>query len=59
MKDLGWANGWKVEPFEVRLCQKLGHKRSNSDVGPANRGLENVVACLDGCDYVYRYDSSD
>ncbi len=58
LKDLGWANNWKSEPPAVKRCGKLGHKRKDVDVGPANRGLENVVTCRI-CNYVYRYDSSD
>lgn len=57
--DLGWANSWTIQPEIVITCKQKGHRRSNEDVGPAYRGLENVVKCLDGCNYVFRYDSSD
>lgn len=59
MKDLGWANSWSETPAEVTACREKNHKRSDVDVGPPHRGMEHVVKCLDGCDYVYRYDSSD
>ena len=60
MKDLGWANDWKMGqlPEAVKKCRKLNHERSDIDVGPPNRGIEHVVRC-DRCQILYRYDSSD
>ena len=57
--DLGWANKWAVWPELITKCFAANHHRTDIDVGPPNRGIEHVVKCLDGCGYVYRYDSSD
>ena len=63
IKDLGWANdGGETERIidETHAkCVSMGHRRSDIDVGPPHRGIEHVVKCLDGCNFVYRYDSSD
>lgn len=58
VQQLGWANGWKETPQIVLDCRAAGHRRSDVDVGPRNRGLDHVVRC-DICGYVYHYDSSD
>jgi len=63
--DLGWANGWPtgpdgddVQPEIVQKCRAAGHKTTDVDCGPPNRGLDHQVRC-DTCGYVYHYDSSD
>jgi len=58
LKNLGWANSWRETPAIVDECKRKDHKTQNVDVGPPNRGIENVVTCEE-CGYVYRYDCSD
>ena len=64
LKDLGWANGWPWDaehskyPEEVRKCDALGHKRTDVDKGPPNRGMNHVITC-EACGIVYHVDSSD
>ena len=57
-KDLGWMNSWQEDPPEYAECVRLGHARSDVDIGPPHRGLEHVVKC-GICKIVARYDSSD
>lgn len=57
--DLGWMNSWKEDPALYLKCLSLGHRTSDIDMGPPKKGWEHVVKCLEGCGYVYRYDSSD
>jgi hypothetical protein len=56
--DFGWANGWCETPAEIVRCRDLGHRPSDTDVGPPYRGIEHVIVC-DVCRIVYRVDSSD
>ena len=60
-RDLGWMNNWpKSDPkWETwNQCIRLQHRRSDEDHS-GRAGSEHVVECLDGCNYVARYDSSD
>ena len=59
LEDLGWMNNWKITPRVIVSCRARGHHTADIDVGPPLRGMEHVVKCLDGCAYIYRYDSSD
>lgn len=65
LKDLGWANGYvtvvdgkAVYWPEVEACEALGHKPTDVDKGPPNRGLDHVITC-EACGIVYHVDSSD
>lgn len=62
-KDLGWANSWggyntKLTPNEVKNCINSNHIRTDSDIGPLNRGIDHVVTC-EICKIKWHYDSSD
>jgi hypothetical protein len=52
--DLGDANGWKNTPDIIEKCNKLGHKKSYSNIG---KSYEEIKCGI--CGYVYRVDSSD
>lgn len=55
MKDLGWTNGWKETPPEVKACDKKGHRRENSDTG---WNCVTRTECAE-CGYYYMTDSGD
>lgn len=54
MKDLGYANGWKETPDEIRICDILKHRQSSRKAGKCltEYGCEK-------CEYKYLVDSSD
>lgn len=56
--DLGWANSWGETPKMLENCIKLGHRRTDVDLGSPNRGLNHEVKC-GICKFIYHYDSSD
>jgi hypothetical protein len=57
-QDLGWLNYGLKNGELVEACRAAGHKTTDIDKGPANRGLDHEVRCQI-CRIVYHYDSSD
>jgi len=53
VKDLGWANGWRKDPFIVTWCKMKKHKTEETSI----RMFVHQVRC-DICGYKYKYDSS-
>jgi len=51
--DLGYANGWKDDPKEVKKCKKKGHERQQKTIG----NCLTEYYC-DKCRYKYKVDSS-
>jgi hypothetical protein len=57
-RDLGWLNSGLKDEAPLEACRAAGHKRTDIDTGPPNRGLDHEVRCQI-CRIVYHYDSSD
>ena len=54
MKDLGFLNGWKNDPVEVKVCETIQHKLKRETIGNC---LTKVYCPI--CDYFYKIDSGD
>ena len=54
MKNLGWVNGWKEVPIEVKKCKELKHDREETTIGRCLTKKECPI-----CGYFYKVDSSD
>lgn len=56
--DLGYANGWKEEPQQVKNCKAQNHPQRSQNLDPSHHGLDTLYWC-DVCGYQYHVDSSD